>query len=224
MVDLIPGTSIPIQGSFGSPQPEGRGEITELAPGRQPVSMFDRIANRDDISPAELAYLAAAIRHFDHRPRKLKTIYDSASRVTDGTTGNVVIPLFIAPAGVECHITQILVDMPSSGTTVTPSAPFLNASSFAYLAIGPDSSGDSAANADNYRQALAAFWPNPALATNPMIPAQSTFNDKNAPVMFGGEMASYVIHGGSQAGIVGKTVQVTYRIEIYGFEDGNIGT
>jgi hypothetical protein len=215
---LIPGTGLPLGDQ--SRQPEGRGQIL-AAPGRDPVSMFERIKNQDEIAPGELGYLMAAVRAFDNRARRLKVVYDSTAKQTDATTGNVLIPLFIAPAGTECHVTQILADAPSS-STIQPSAPAANASSFAYVAIGPDSSGDANANADRYRQGLATFWPNPASSSGPILPVQATFNEANAPVMFGGEMLSYVLHGGSIAAFQSLTVQVTYRVEIWGYEQGQL--
>lgn len=217
-VELIPGTSIPIQSSFGSPQHEGRGSITP-APGREPVSIFERLSARDDISPAELAFLLAAVKQFDRRPRKLRTIYQVAQGQTDATTGNLALPLFQCPAGCEAHVTRVNIDAP--GSTLTPSAPFANALSFAYLSSSTESTAIAAGQVDALlRPGLVAFAP--TSAAGPFLPGEWTYNDTNAIVLQGGDYLWLAIHGGSQAGITNLQILCTYRINLFGYEEGQL--
>lgn len=218
MAELIPGTALPIQGTFGSPQPEGRGNV-ELNPMRQPPSMIDPNADRPSLSAAEMAFVRAAIASYDRRPRKLKTVYDSTAGRADASTGNLILPLYVVPAGCEGHVTQVTIDAPTSAT-ITPSAPFSNASSWAWVALGGASSGPTAANVDTFRNGLVAFAP--VSAAGPFIPGQWTFNDTSAPIGYGGDQVYFCLHGGSIAALQSLTVQVTYRVDLYGFEDGQL--
>lgn len=220
MVELVPGTSLPIQRSYGSPQPEGRGGV-QLTEDRQPPSVIDPRAEQPSFSAAELAFVRAAISAYDRRPRKLKTVYDTTAKITDGTTGNLVVPLFTCPAGCEGHVTQCTVDIPNSAS-INPSAPFANASSWAFLASipGGGTSGPLNSQADTFRPGMIAFAP--AAAAGPIAPGQWTFNDTSSPILYGGDQLLYVLHGGSIAAILSQSVQVTYRIDLYGFEDGQL--
>jgi len=211
MVDLIPGTTLPYHGGPGGLQPEGRGEIVPN-PDRQPRSLIEKLENRDDVSPVELAFAAAAIRAYDHKARKERDIYASTGGVTDATTGNIVLPLFEVPAGMFGHVAQVTVDAPGSAT-ITPSAPYANASSWAYIAIASASSVPSNPATTGLRNGLAAFAP--SSAAGPIIPGQWTFNDTNAPVAWGGEQVFFVLVGGSVAAVKGLNLQVTYRINLY---------
>lgn len=220
MVDLIPGTTLPIHVGPGGRQSEGRGAVG-LTPERQPPSMIDPNAPQPSLGAAELAFVRAAIAAYDRKPRKLKTIYDSASGQTDSTTGNLVLPLFVNPAGCEGHVTNVFADAPLSAT-VTPSAPLANASIWAFLAIvqGSGTTGTTAANADTLRRAGVASVPNTAGGVT--LPGGFTFTDAPAPTMFGGDALFFVMHGGSIAGALSLLVQVTYKIELFGFEDGQL--
>jgi hypothetical protein len=219
--ELIPGTAIPIQGQSrpGSPQPEGRGAI-ELEPERQPPSRIDPDAPQPALAPHELAIVRAALNAYDRRPRLLKTIFDTAAAVTAATTGNCIVPLFVVPAGCEAHLAMVIADLPQSAT-VNPSAPFANAASWAFLASLPAASTAPVITApDALRPGMVAFAP--TSAGGPILPGQWTFNDTNAPVGFGGDQFFYVLHGGSQAALVSTSLQVQYRVNLFGFEDGQL--
>lgn len=194
-----------------SAQPEGRGEI-KLTPEHLAPSLVDHLENVDGLSVAERAVLLAAIRAYDHRPRQERTIFAQASGETDGTTGNLVLPLLTVPAGMEGHVTFVNVDAP--GTAILPGAPFANAASWAYLAaLSPGLALNSQALAS--RPGELVFAPSPASATAALVPYTWTFNDSNAPVIFGGEALVYVLVGGTQAGIAGKQIQVSYRVNLF---------
>lgn len=218
--ELIPGTALPLHVGPGGRQPEGRG-VTEINPDRQPPGMIDPNAPGPSLSHAELAFVRAAIGAYDRRPRKLKTIYDSSAAQTDGTTGNLVLPLYTSPQGCEAHVTNVYVDAPLSAT-VNPSAPAANAAIWAFLAIvqGSGTTGTTNANADTLRRAAVASVPNSA--AGPTIPCSFTFTDAPAPTMFGGDSLYFVLHGGSQAAVTSLMVQATYKIELFGFEDGQL--
>jgi hypothetical protein len=211
MVELIPGTALPVYAPQASEQPEGRGAV-QIREGRGPTSLFERLSARDDVSPAELAMIDAAIRGFDRRPKTLDNIFATTARVTDTTTGNVVIPLFTVPGGTEGHVTFVVADVPGSAT-ITPSAPLANASIWTFLAAAGASTGASASTADTLRAGMVAFAP--TAAAGPVLPGAWTFNDTNAPVLQSGDELFYVMHGGSIAAALGITVQVTYRINLY---------
>lgn len=220
MVDLIPGTALPIQSGRGGSSGEGRGGV-QLTPERQPPGLLDPNQDRPSLDPAELALVRAALAAYDRRPRKLKTVYDTTAKATDGTTGNLVVPLFTCPAGCEGHVTQVTVDVPGSAS-ITPSAPYSNAASWAFLAAipGGGTSGPLNSQADTFRNGMVTFAP--VSAAGPFLPGQWTFNDTSAPILYGGDQLLFVIHGGSIAAILAQTVQVTYRVDLYGFEDGQL--
>jgi hypothetical protein len=143
-------------------------------------------------------------------------ISDHAAKQTDATTGNVVIPFFTVPAGFEGHLTSLTVDCPQQ-STINPSAPFANSSSWQFVAKLPaGSTGLSAAQADTLRPGLVAFAP--TSAAGPIIPGQWTFNKDQAPVGRGGDVFYYVLHGGSIAAILNLALQVIYRIDLYTYE------
>jgi hypothetical protein len=217
--DLIPGTALPIQQTAhpGSPQPEGRGTVT-LAPGRAAPEAMPNF-EQPSLSPDELALVKTAVASYDRTPRRLKTIYAAAGGQTDATTGNLILPLFLCPAGCEGHVSNVTVDAPGSAT-INPSAPFSNGASWEFLAKSGSSTGMLASQADTLRRGLVAFAP--TSTAGPIIPGQWTFNDTNAPVLFGNEQLYYVLHGGSVAAILALALQVTYRIDLFGFEDGRL--
>lgn len=218
MVDLIPGTTLPIHTGPGGEQPEGRGTVT-ITHDRMPRSLFERIGDRDDVTPAELAYLDAAIRSFDKTPRHLKTIFSSSWAQTSATTGNLVLPLFTCPAGCEGHVTEVTVDAPYS-TTITPAAPFSNASSWAFLAVSGASSSPGPGQVDSFRPGLVAFAP--VTPAGPIIPGQWTFNDSSSPILRGGDSLYYCLHGGSVAAILGLALDCSYRVNLFGVEQGQL--
>jgi hypothetical protein len=223
MVDLLPGTALPLSAGGGGHQTEGRGGI-ELTPQRAPVSLLERLGARDDISSAELAFVGAAIRGFDHRPRRLKTIFDGATGQTDASTGNLVVPLYQCPAGCEAHVALVVAD-PTNTAGTTPNAGFANTASWAFLAAAQESTGLANANVLSLRPGLFAFAPSPAvIAANAavVLPFEWTFNDSNAPVLQSGDTLWYGLVGGSQATILNITVRLTYRINLYGFESGQL--
>jgi hypothetical protein len=213
-VELIPGTTLPFHTGPGGFQPEGRGEIIPNPEHRSP-SLLEKIGSRDDLSATELAFAAAALRAYDHRSSKVRDVYASAGGVTDATTGNIVVPLFEVPAGMFGHVAQVTVDAVSSAT-ITPAAPYANASSWAYIAIAPASSMPANPAATALRAGMAAFAP--SSAAGPIIPGQWTFNDTNAPVAWGGEQVYFVLVGGSVAAVKSLNLQVTYRINLYSRE------
>ena len=73
MVQFIPGTALPTNvDEAGSG--EGRGEPSFL-PSRIPgPSLFEKLGDRDDITPSELAVITAALRVYDQRPKKERTV------------------------------------------------------------------------------------------------------------------------------------------------------
>ena len=221
-VELIPGTGLPLHVGPGGEQPEGRGTV-QITDDRAPRPIVDRNAPvAGALSPQEMAFVQAAIAAFDRGHRKLKTIFDTAAGVTDATTGNIVIPLFVCPGGCEAHVTNVLVDTPQAAATIAPSVPFSNAATWAFLAIAGASTGRSPGDADSLRPGMVTFAPNPASGTNAVLPFQWTFTDAPAPTLFGGDQLYYVLHGGSQATVKAITVQVTYKVELFGYENGQL--
>ena len=216
--ELIPGTSLPIQGSFGSPQHEGR-DFVNMAQGREPRSLFERIGDADGVTPGEKAFIMGALRAFDNRPRQLKTISAQASGQTDATTGNMVVPFFQVPAGCEAHVANVTVDVPGSAT-ITPAQPFSNNAAWAFIASGPETTGAPASTADSLRFGMLTFAP--ASSGGPILPGQWTFNDSNAPVGQSGDTIYFVLHGGSQTALQAIGVQVTYRVNLFGYENGQL--
>jgi len=211
--NLIPYTALPEAGPGQADQPEGRGTVTAdrniVAP-----SLFEKLATVDGISAAELAVATRALDAYDRAPARVRTFFPVATDITDGTTGNVVLPLFDVPAGMEGRISSLTVDTPAS-TTITPAAPFANASSWAFIAKAPPTSTDSdtAALVLSLRQGLVAFAP--TSASGPIIPGQWTFTDDQAPVARGGESFYYVLVGGSVAAILALTVRAVARVNLY---------
>ncbi len=207
--ELIPGTSLPLHAPSGATQTEGRGGV-QLTDARQPPSMLEHIGPPDEVSPREQVLLEAAIRAFD-RGRKVETTVDGTSQgLTDATTGNLTLILYECPQGSELHITNVTIDVPNSAT-ITPAAPFSNASSYAFIAVAPPST--SPPPALSLRGGLVAFAP--TSAAGPFLPGQWTFNDSNARVARGGQAVYFVLVGGSVAAIKGITVAASYRFNIY---------
>ena len=204
--ELIPGTALPYGGQASG---EGRGSI-ERYTRSQPL--LERLADRDDIAPHELAIVAAALRAYEHAPKFEKTVFEQHSGQADATTGNLVLELHAVPQGMEGHIAQVTYDTPQVAT-INPSAPFANAASWSFLAVASRGYGQQNANADALRAAMVAFAP--SSAAGPIVPGQWTFNDSNAPVAFGGESVYLVVHGGSQAALAGAAYIASIRLNLF---------
>ena len=212
MVELIPGTALPLHVGPGGQQGEGRQSIG-ITRERAPVAMTEG-ENVDGLDPRTLALVERMITRYDAAAKRVtKTIFGSAGGVTDATTGNLVVPLFTTPQGMDGRLTYCTVDAPLS-VTINPTAPFASGSAFIYLSISASSSGDSAANATTYRGGMVAFAP--TSAGGPMIPGQWTFNIDQAPVVQGNESIHFICSGGSVAAIKAVTLRVKYRIELAG--------
>lgn len=216
MVDLIPGTALPITTPRMAAQPEGRGGV-DLQPGRAPVSLLEKIGSRDDVSTAELAYVAAAIRSFDSMEHEHREVYDVASGLTGSTTGNCAIMFFEVPQGAEAWLTNVLVDVPGSAT-INPAAPYANAASFQFVAKADPSTapqgtvGPSAAQVASLRLGEVGFAP--TSAGGPILPGNWQWGDKSGPVGFGGEAFWYVLNGGSIAAVAGLTLRIRFRLRL----------
>lgn len=216
MVDLIPGTSLPLSDPGSAEQDEHRGTV-KITRDRQPPSLLERIEDPAQLSPSERSFVAAALRAYDRSPKLERSVFAKASGQTDATTGNVVIPLFEVPQGYEGHLTYVVADAPGTAA-LTPTAPAANAAIWNYIAILPGSGGRSnadAATSGGTRTGLVDFAPNPALSTGAALPVKYTYNDSNAPIAWGGQTIWFVLIGGSQAGVKTITVQVSYRVNLY---------
>ncbi len=205
--------ALPLTEPSSAPQPEGRGDVI-LTREHMAPSLFEKVASAVD--PAEAAIVAAALRAWENRPRGQAHVFQQVSDVTDGTTGNLVLPLYTCPVGNEAHVTFVCADATGSATVIAP-APQANAASWAYLAIGQGIGGSNDAGISNalaasLRRSLVAFLP--TSAAGPMLPGTWTWNDANAPIVFGGETLCYVIVGGSQAGLQSVQVTVSYRVNV----------
>lgn len=214
MVELIPGTSLPIMAPLAAPQPEGRGGV-QLTDARQPPSMIDpeTSGDPDGLTLAQRTLVETAVRAFDRRPQLEQTFFVPAADQTDATTGNMVLQLFEAPAGTECHLSSLLIDTPSSAT-ITPVAPFANASVWAMICVGPPSSSDNdTVSITSLREGMVAFAP--TSSGGPILPGLWTFNDSNAPIARGGEQFYYVLSGASIAGILNVRIRCRARINLY---------
>lgn len=210
-VELIPGTALPMYAPESARQPEGRGGI-QLTDERQPPSMLRDIPDPDGVTEAHKRLVEAAIRSFDRGPARHRTMYPVSADQTDGTTGNLVLQLFEVPAGMEGRITNLVVDAPQSAT-INPSAPYGNAASWSFIAVGPPTSTDSDAIVDTLRNGMVTFAP--VSAAGPIIPGQWTFNDPSAPIAYGGEMFYFCLHGGSIAAILNLMIRTRARINLY---------
>jgi hypothetical protein len=214
LVELIPGTSLPMYGPQNALQPEGRGDV-KITGDRMPVSMLEQVDGAPGLSQRELEVLAAALRVYDAKPARMRVEYPRSGAVTDATTGNVIVQLFEVPQGMQGHLAQVTVDIPGSGS-INPTAPFASGSAFSFLAKAPSASGNrvspSAANVTAFRAGMISFAP--TSAAGPMIPGQWTFNDSNAPVAFGGEAFFYVLSGGSVAAVVAQSLSIVARINL----------
>jgi len=215
MVQFIPGTALPTNvDEAGSG--EGRGEPSFL-PSRIPgPSLFEKLGDRDDITPSELAVITAALRVYDQRPKKERTVDNTVGARTDATTGNLVVELFSCPQGWEAHIANVTVDAPGSAT-ITPTAPFASGSAWSFISVAPPTTGEPASLADALRVGMVTFAP--VAAGGPIIPGQWTFNDSNARVAYGGESIFYCLHGGSVAALLNLTLQVGFRLNLYARSD-----
>lgn len=212
MVELIPGTSIPITTPGMAEQPEGRGGI-QLRPERQPPALVDGDPTPDEVSAMQQRLMEAAIRAYDRAPKLDRTIAQSTAGQTDATTGNLVLELFECPQGKEGRVTNVTVDLPGSAT-ITPAAPFANASSWAFLAALGPTSGLGNGNPTGLRAGMVAFAP--TSAAGPILPGQWTFNEDESPILWGGQMLYFVLVGGSVAAITNVLVECSYRVNLYG--------
>lgn len=213
-VELVPGTALPIYAPQSSYQSEGRGQV-QTTPARQPAPLFERLANRDDVSPAELVMLEAALRKFDNEQFLEQSILVTQGDQTDGTTGNCILPLFDVPQGLQATLPMVIVDVPGSAT-ITPVAPFSGAGCFAYLAVAPPTSSDNdtvVVAANGLRNGMVAFAP--TSSGGPILPGQWTFNDTNAPVAYGGSTFYFVLVGASNGSLTNIGIQVKARVNLY---------
>jgi hypothetical protein len=210
MVELIPGTSLPMYAPASTLQPEGRGDV-KITPERQPHSLLERIDDPANLTETERIFVQAALRAFDRKPLKTRHVDIATGGVTDATTGNLVVPLYLCPQGSELHITNVTVDAPGSAT-INPSAPFANAASFMFLAKAGANAATNSANATTLRPGMVAFAP--TSAAGPIIPGQWTFNDSNARIAFGNEQVYFVLIGGSVAAILGVSLRVSFRFNL----------
>ncbi len=207
---LQPNTSLPATGPGAALQPEGRGTV-ELEKRFVPPATSEPVTLTPD-EQAERQVAETIIRAFDNRPLRGRNFQVVSTDVTDGTTGNVVLQLFEVPGSMEGRLTSLTVDVPQIAT-ITPSAPFANAASWAFIAVAPPSSTDNDANALTLRNGMVAFAPTSAAGA--ILPGQWTFTDDQAPIARGGEMFYYVLVGGSIAAIVAATVQARTRVNLY---------
>lgn len=216
MSQFIPGTAIPLDPPGAAAQTEGRGSV-HITRDREPPSLLERIEDPAALTPSERSFVAAALRAYDRTPKLERSVFAKTSAQTDGTTGNVVIPLFEVPQGYEGHLTYVVADAPGTAA-ITPTAPSANAAIWNYLAILPGSGGRAnadAATSGGTRTGLVDFQPNPALSTGAALPVRYSYNDSNAPIAWGGQTIWFVFIGGSQAGVKNITVQVSYRVNLY---------
>ncbi len=213
MVDLIPGTSLPIAGPSAAQQPEGRGDVVLTRERSHPPSLVmapEEVAGYLDA--AAKLHAEAAVRAIDRSPHRERTVSSSSSGVTDASTGNLLIQLYVVPAGMEGHLSSLLVDTPRSAT-ITPSAPFSDAGAFMFAAILGPSSTDNDGGALAARPGMVAFAP--ASAAGPFLPGQWTFTDSDAPVGFGGDAFYLSLVGGSVAALLALTIRARFRVNLY---------
>lgn len=214
MVELIPGTSIPITGPGQALQPEGRGDVT-IIPDRMPVSMIDESVEQPlDSHEGQQALLGAALRYFNFASKRQRIERPRVAGNTDPTTGNLILQLFEVPQGMQGHLTFCGIDIPGSAT-ISPSAPYSNAASFAFLAVAPPSSGPpspTAANMTSLRRGFVSFAP--STPAGPIVPGFWTANDSNAPIAYGGEAFYLGIVGGSVAAITSQAIVAVARINL----------
>jgi hypothetical protein len=142
--------------------------------------------------------------HIVRNPYTFRRIFQQTSGQTDPTTGNLVIRLFLCPLGHELEVGSVVVDLPGSAT-ITPSAPFANAASFAFLAVA--AGGATAASVAQMRAGLVAFAP--IVAAGPILPGHWTFDQGTEPIVHGGQELFYVLSGGSIAALLNQQVQAT---------------
>lgn len=209
-VELIPGTALPMYAPGDTAQTEGRGDV-QIRPGRQPVSLLERIAaNGDGVSGAELAHIDAAIRAYNKAVELEAMYFPRQADQTDPTTGNLVLPIFDVPQGMQGHLSMLTVDAPQSAT-INPSAPFSSSGVYAFIAVAPPTSSDD--DAVSLRSGLVAFAP--TASGGPVLPGQWTFNDSNAPIAWGGQTFYYCLVGNSQAALTNIAIQATGRVNLY---------
>lgn len=212
MVELIEGTALPMYAPGTQRQTEGRSPVQQE---NQQPSLFEKIASRDGISPAEQAVVAAALRAYDRAPKRRMTVYPKVSGTTDATTGSIVLELFEVPAGWQAHLTQVTVDCPGS-STITPAAPFASASSWMFLAVS--SRTQRATVPTTIRAGAVAFAP--SSAGGAILPGQWTFNDTSSPVGRGGQFFYFALVGGSQAGLTSLQVTANARVNLVEYGEG----
>lgn len=210
---LVEGVALPVHEPGAAPASEHRGEVA-LAGEHLAPSLLEKLQDdRDGLTAHERQILAAALRAYDTRKRLAFVKFDQVGGETDGTTGNVVIPFYTAPAGAEAHLTNVFVDAPKSAA-ITAAAPLANAAIFSTLAIAGSGGLDAnAADADNLRAGGVASLP--VAAAGAVVPGQWTWNDSNAPVVWGGETAYYLLHGGSIAAAKSLQLQISFRVNVY---------
>lgn len=193
----------------------------------EPLNQFDilaKLGRGDDLAPHEHAYLTAILLERELTKKQERPYYSeefdegplAASGTCDATTGNLALPIFKMPRGWEGHLTNLTVDAPAS-SSITPTAPYANASSYAYIAVIPDGRESLAVAANSaaavLRSYLRAFAP--TSAAGPILPGQWTFNEATAPLIHENESVVYIIVGGSVSALQSLNVQVTARVNRY---------
>lgn len=185
------------------------------------ASILDKLGRGETLGQHELAYLTAVLLEREVTRKQERPYYSEefheyiqASGTTDATTGNLMIDIFEVPKGWEAHVTDVVVDVPGSAS-ITPSAPFANAASYAYLTLIPKGMKGTATAANaasaQIRDGMIAFAP--SSAGGPILPGQWTFNEANAMTVSDQFIVYLALVGGSVAAILSQSVQVTARID-----------
>lgn len=194
-----------------------------------PLAILNKLNKGETLEPHELALLTATFLEQQSQRRQERPYYtefaveeSAVSGVTDGTTGNLVLPLYELREGWEGRIVSATIDVPGS-SSITPAAPFANAASWIFLAYIPKgqkgdaqpagaSNANATAPATRLRQGMVAFAP--VSAAGPILPGQWTFNEDQIPVMRNEAILVFVLVGGSIAALQAITIQVAYRVNL----------
>lgn len=219
VVELIPGTSLPIRAPGEQPQVEGRGGV-QLRDARRPPSMIAEGPVADGLDTIERHLIVAALRRYQSEQLFERVIMDQVTANADGTTGNCAVECYEVPQGYQGRVTLVTADTYLKAT-VTPTAPAANAATWCYIAVLPASSGRGGSppatdlTAGVLRNGLVDFRPNPANSAGAALPASFGYGDDGAPVVWGGETLWFVLVGGSQASVQGAAIKVAFRINLY---------
>lgn len=147
-------------------------------PGEESVGpgLFDLVVRTHRSIEVQSELLRAAMPLLNKR-----IVVESSTGQTDGS-GNVVIPLYRVPQGMQLVITRVNFD---DGVS-TPAVPFTFATGFVELIT-----------AEAYAPGtIVDFLPNPPVASGPIFPGQFTDGSDEASVIRGGQVISLnVFHG-----------------------------